>query len=231
MDINFSDLIIYEDEYFLVVNKPSGIPTQPDKSGDLSLEKMANVYYRKKMADRKYTVGLVHRLDRPVGGLIILSKDRKALVKFNEMMQKNEISKTYRAVCNGSSEEKNGRYIDYMKKLRTTSMSKIVGEDASGSKKAELIYECISTDETTEEILTLFEIELLTGRHHQIRVQMSHHNNPVWGDTKYNRVYKRRGYSNIALYSARLSFKHPITNKDIKLQLDLPAQFPFDLFK
>lgn len=231
MDTNFSDLIIYEDEYFVVVNKPSGLPTQPDKSGDLSLEKLANAYYRKELADRKYTVGLIHRLDRPVSGLLILSKDRRALVKFNEMMQKNEIEKTYRAVCNGKSLEVDGFYVDYLKKLKTTSMSKVVNESSSGSKKAELLYKCIKTDNSTEEELSLFEIKLLTGRHHQIRVQMSHHKTPIWGDTKYNRVYKRRGFSNIALYSAKLSFKHPISNKEVDLELDLPNQFPFELFK
>lgn len=231
MDIKFNDLIIYEDEYFVVVNKPSGMPSQDDKTGDLSLEKMASDYYKKEKANSKYTVGLVHRLDRPVSGLLILSKDRKALLKFNEMMQNNAIKKTYKAVCNGKSSQSEGRYIDYLKKLKTSNMSKVVNENSSSSKRAELIYKSLKTDESTEEVLTLFEIELLTGRHHQIRVQMSHHKNPIWGDTKYNRVYKRKGYSNIALYSAKLSFKHPITFKDIKLELDLPSQFPFDLFK
>ncbi|MGB3367525.1 MAG: RluA family pseudouridine synthase [Acidaminobacteraceae bacterium] len=231
MDINFSDLIVYEDEYFVVVNKPCGIPTQPDKTGDLSLEEIANTHYRKELANATYTVGLIHRLDRPVGGLLILSKDRRVLVKFNDMMQKNEIKKRYRAVCNGRSEELTGTYTDYMKKLKTTSMSKIVSKEVSGSKKAELLYKCIKTDTSTEEILSLFEIELITGRHHQIRVQMSHHKNPIWGDTKYNRVYKRKGYSCIALYSAKLSFKHPINNKLIDLELALPNQFPFELFR
>jgi len=231
MDINFSDLIIYEDEYFVVVNKPCGIPTQPDKTGDLSLEEIANTYYKKELADIEYTVGLIHRLDRPVGGLLILSKNRRALVKFNDMLQKSEIKKTYRAICNGESVYSEGKYTDYLKKLKTTSMSKIVSGSSSGSKKAELIYKCIKTDTSTEEVLSLFEIELITGRHHQIRVQMSHHKNPIWGDTKYNRVYRRKGYSNIALYSAKLSFKHPINNKEINLELDLPNQFPFELFR
>ena len=231
MDLNFNELIVYEDEYFLVVNKPSGVPTQGDKTGDLSIEEMANTYYRKKFSNDKYLVGLVHRLDRPVGGLLILSKDRRALIKFNEMMQKNQVKKRYMAVCNGSPEEVSGSYVDYMKKLKTTSMSKITSKEASSSKRAELIYKCIKTDTSTEEVLSLFEIELITGRHHQIRVQMSHHNIPIWGDTKYNRVYKRKGYSKIALYSAKLSFKHPINNKLIDLELELPNQFPFELCK
>lgn len=231
MDINFEDLIVYEDEYFVVVNKPSTIPTQPDKTHDMSLEKMANIYYRKKLANRKYTVGLVHRLDRPVSGLIILSKDKKALVKFNEMLQKNAIKKTYIAVCSGKFESELGTYVDYLKRLKTANMSKVVGEGSSGSKRAELNYKCIATKQLEDEVLSLVEIELLTGRHHQIRVQMAHHNNPIWGDTKYNRIYKRNGFSNIALYSARLSFKHPISNKEINLSLDLPEQFPFDIFK
>lgn len=231
MNVEFSKLVVYEDDFFVVVNKPKGVPSQADKTGDLSIEKSASEYYSREMKEKNYNIGLVHRLDRPVSGLLIISKDQRALVKFNDMMQKNEIKKTYKAVCNGNPKEVNGKYIDYLKKLKTTSMSKVVDENTSGGKKAELLYKCLMTDNSTNEILSLFEIELLTGRHHQIRVQMSHHGNPIWGDTKYNRVFKRSGYSDVALYSAKLSFRHPMTNKELIFEIELPNQFPFDLFK
>lgn len=228
--MEFKDMIVYEDSAIVVVNKPSSMPSQPDKTGDKSVEDMANQYYREKLNNKRFEIGLIHRLDRPVSGLMVLGKSKKATATLNEMIAKRSVIKLYKAVCSGIPKEDSVELVDYLKKLKTTSMSKVVSQNDSGGKKAVLRYEVLSSITHDGEDMSLLQVELETGRHHQIRVQLSNHGCPIWGDTKYNRVFKREGFSEIALYCYRLKFKHPTEKKEIDIELDLPERFPFTLF-
>lgn len=223
-------MIVYEDSAIVIVNKPSSIPSQPDKTGDTSVEDMANNYYREKLNNKRFEIGLIHRLDRPVSGLMVLGKSKKATSVLNDMMSKRQVTKLYKAVCSGKPKDDRMELVDYLKKLKTTSMSKVVSQNDSGGKKAVLRYEVLKSIVVEDETMSLLQVELETGRHHQIRVQLSNHGCPIWGDTKYNRIYKRNGFSEIALYCCRLKFKHPTENKDMDIQLELPKRFPFNQF-
>lgn len=228
--MDFKDMIVYEDSAIVIVNKPSSVPSQPDKTGDKSVEDMANQYYREKLNNKRFEIGLVHRLDRPVSGLMVLGKSKKATSELNGMIAKRTVTKIYKAVCSGKPEIENMELVNYLKKLKTTSMSKVVNSESAGGKKAVLRYEVLGSKTYEGEEMSLMQIELETGRHHQIRVQMANHGNPIWGDTKYNRIYKRQGFSEIALYCSRLKFKHPTEKKEIDIELEHPDRFPFTIF-
>ncbi|HZH93928.1 MAG TPA: RluA family pseudouridine synthase [Tissierellaceae bacterium] len=218
MDIN----IIFEDEDIVVVEKPPGMPCQRDKTGDLDLMTAL---------DRDY-LGLVHRLDRPVGGVMVYARKESSNTWLSKGIRDRAFHKEYLAVVIGRPSEEKGQMVDQLKKLRTVNMSKVVSEDVSGSKKAILEYRLLQSVETEEHgALSLVHIVLLTGRHHQIRVQLSNAGLPLWGDTKYNGAFtNRKDWTQVSLWSHRIKFRHPGGRKVSYHSLPEDA-YPWNLFE
>lgn len=214
--------IIFEDNHLLVVEKPVNIPVQEDSSKDKDLLNILKDYIKKR--DNKpgnVYLGLVHRLDRPVGGIMVFAKTSKCAKRVSEQIQNHAFKKTYYAVVMNKIEEKKGTYIDYL--LKDTKKN-IVSVDNRG-KKAILDYELVDYKEG----LSLVKINLKTGRSHQIRVQFSHHNHPLYGDHKYNRETKDN--VSVALFSKEITFSHPVTKDKLTFSLDLPNKYPWNIFR
>ena len=212
--------IIYEDNHLLVVEKPVNIPVQADKSGDEDLLTMLKKYLKEKYnKPGDAYLGLVHRLDRPVGGVMVFAKTSKAASRLSKQVQKHEMKKIYMAVIEGKVSE-SGTFIDKLKKDEQTNITR-VSEDG---KEAELSYNLIGFINN----LSLVRISLKTGRSHQIRVQFASRKIPLYGDQKYNPNAVK---DQIALFASRLEFKHPVTKEVMSFELPLPERYPFTLFK
>lgn len=214
--------IIYEDNHLLVVEKPINILVQADNTHDKDLlsilkddikaryQKPGNVY-----------LGLVHRLDRPVGGIMVFAKTSKAASRLSEQVRNHQLEKKYYAVIEGTLEKKEGTFIDYLKKDERKNKVFI---DQSG-KESILNYLVLDSKEN----YSLVNIDLKTGRSHQIRVQFSSRNHPLYGDQKYNKNSKIG--EQIALYAYELSFNHPITKEKMIFNKKPPRKFPWSLFQ
>ena len=213
--------VIYEDNHLLVVEKPINIPTQEDNSKDKDLLNMLKDYIKEKYnKPGNVYLGLVHRLDRPVGGVMVFAKTSKAASRLSEQVRKNEFNKIYNAVCIGNLNDQ-GRLED---KLLKDTKRNIVRVDGNG-KQAILNYKKLDQQNN----LTLTEIKLETGRSHQIRVQMSHNKTPLFGDQKYNKDSKVG--EQLALFAKKLEFYHPVTKELMSFELPLPDREPFIRFK
>lgn len=213
--------IIFEDKNILVVEKPPKVPCQSDKSSDQDLMSMLNRPY----------LGLIHRLDRPVGGVMVYAKNKKANSNLSTQVSQRKLYKEYMAVVCGKPKESRGELRNYLKKLRTINMSKVVDKNTMGAKEAILEYEVLETKDTDEGVLSLLKITLKTGRHHQIRVQLSNGGFPIWGDRKYNKIFvKKKTWTQIALWSYKIGFKHP-TKKTNSTFVSLPYdEYPWNIF-
>ncbi|WDV45354.1 RNA pseudouridine synthase [Clostridiaceae bacterium M8S5] len=225
--------VLYEDKYIIVVEKPPKVPSQSDKTKDKDMLSLIKEYLieKNKSSKEPYTA-IVHRLDRPVGGIMVFAKTKSACSHLNKQIQNKQIKKTYYCTVCGEIEQKEGTLKDYLKRLKTINMSKAVDESTKGAKEAILQYRVLNSINDEEHgKLSLVKVNLVTGRHHQIRVQLSHHGYPLWGDTKYNKKFtKKKTWSQIALFAGELSFKHPKTNKIVQFQLNRPQTMPFILF-
>lgn len=202
--------ILYENKYFIAVEKQSGIPSQPDKTGDEDLKTIVEKYCKKECF-------IINRIDRPVGGLVLFAKDSKTASILSDGITSGKTEKYYYAVVCGNIAE-SGYFEDYMIKDGRNNISSIADKNKKGAKKAVLEYNKIKTITDNDfEYLSLVEIKLLTGRHHQIRVQFSSRGYGLYGDTKYNKYfYKKHGYYSTALWSGRLKFQFNGENFDIK---------------
>ncbi|ROR23643.1 23S rRNA pseudouridine1911/1915/1917 synthase [Mobilisporobacter senegalensis] len=237
MNIN----ILYEDNEIIVCEKPPGMPAQSDKSSDFDMVNYLKNYIFEKGGNPPY-IGLIHRLDRPVGGIMVFAKTPHMAKTLSEQIRLKKITKKYLAVSTSdmSNELDNKKRLltDYIAKDGRTNLSKITSQTDKNGKKAELYYKVLDVikeeiDEDTK--LSLIEIELLTGRHHQIRLQMSAHGNPLWGDTKYNPAFSdvlnnTRKWTDIALFAYQLEFSHPKSKEKMKFEIR-PKAKPFINFK
>ena len=213
--------IIYEDNHLLVVEKPINIPTQEDSSKDKDLLTILKEYIKEKYnKPGNVYLGLVHRLDRPVGGVMVFAKTSKCASRLSNQIREGKLNKIYYAVVENPINDK-GTLVN---KLLKDTKHNIVKVDESG-KEAKLDYKKVSVKDN----LNLIEIKLYSGRSHQIRVQLSYNGNPLYGDQKYNKNAKVG--EQLALFSKRLEFYHPISNELLCFELDLPNRFPFSLFK
>lgn len=193
--------IIYEDKDFIVYNKPSGMLVQSDKSFEVDLVSMLLSYLVQK--GEKTNISVINRLDRPVSGLVLLAKNKEAAAKASKELSAGRIHKEYLAVVQGRFMEKKGEFIDYLQKDVKTNTSRVVSDKTKGAKKAVLEYEVLAEKEE----LSLVRIRLVTGRHHQIRVQFASRGHALYGDTKYNEKFREiKGWFQIALCSYRISF-------------------------
>jgi len=213
--------ILYEDNHLLVVEKRPNIPVQADDSNDEDLLTILKKYLKDKYnKPGNVYLGLIHRLDRPVGGVMVFAKTSKAASRLSEQVRTHKFEKIYYAVLEGNITPKKAILKDKLLKDSKTNITKV---DKNG-KDAELEYELIDTKNN----LSLVKINLKTGRSHQIRVQFSSRNYPLYGDQKYNRNAKK---AQIALYATELSFYHPVTKEKMTFKTKLPNVYPFDLFK
>ncbi len=213
--------IIYEDNHLLVVEKPINIPTQEDNTKDKDLLTILKEYIKEKYnKPGNVYLGLVHRLDRPVGGIMVFARTSKAASRLSEQVRNKTFKKTYNAVVIGNIE--NTRKLkDYLLKDEKRNIVKV---DEKG-KEAILNFKKLNFKDN----MSLVEINLETGRSHQIRVQMSHHGYPLFGDQKYNKTAKVG--EQIALFAKKIEFVHPTTNELLTFELDLPNRYPFTIFK
>lgn len=220
-DIN----ILYEDNHLLVVVKPFNIPTCPDESKDNNLLDILKDYIKVKYTKPgNVYLGLVHRLDRPVSGIMVFAKTSKAAERLTKQIKENKLNKTYYAIIEGDLKNKD-TLKDYLIKDGKTHNTYITSKDKG--KEAILNYEVIEKKDN----LNLIKIELITGRHHQIRVQFSSRGYPLYGDHRYNKNFINDKYSNIALIAKYLSFYHPITKELLKFEIDTPKNYPWNLFQ
>ena len=206
--------VIYEDNHIIVVEKPVNIPSQGDKTGDKDM-----LTYIKEYLKEKYNkpgnvyLGLVHRLDRPVGGVMVFAKTSKAASRLSQQVREKQFQKTYLVICNGKMEKRSGCLEDYLLKNEKTNMSKVVPEGTKNSKYAKLEYEVLKYDKELN--LSVLKILLHTGRHHQIRVQLSSRGHSIYGDQKYG----GRGHGKqITLWAYMLKIIHPVTKEEMEFK-------------
>ena len=213
--------IIYEDNHLLVVEKPVNIPVQSDDSKDNDLLTILKAYIKEKYnKPNNVYLGLVHRLDRPVGGIMVFAKTSKAAARLSKQIQQHEFKKTYLAICCTNKLKKQDTLTNYLLKDHKTNMVK---EDKKG-KIAILDYELLAVKND----LSLVKINLKTGRSHQIRVQFSLIDAPLYADQRYNKNAAKN--KQIALFASSISFKHPITNEESTFTLEKPDRYPFNIF-
>lgn len=226
MDIN----ILYEDKFVIVAEKPPKMPCQSDKTLDLDLLSILKEKISVEEKVQNPYIGLIHRLDRPVGGVILYSKTKPANSFLSKEIQERKIEKEYLAIVCGYPIDEEGRFVDQLFKIASKNMS--IVKEAHNSKEAILEYKLLETVDTEEfGPLSLLRVDLKTGRHHQIRVQLSHHNLALWGDTKYNEKFKnRREWSQIALWANNIKFKHPKHKKELYFESLPPKEYPWNLF-
>ena len=203
--------IVYEDNHILILNKLPSEIVQGDKTGDLPLsEKIKNYIKQRDLKPGNVFCGVIHRLDRPVSGLIIFAKTSKALSRFNELFREKTISKSYLAVVKNKPSKEKDTLVHYLIKNEKTNMSKAFNKPNKHTTRAELEYEVISSSDNYH----LLKIKLLTGRHHQIRCQLSAIGSPIKGDLKYGFDRTNEG-GFIHLHSYLLQFTHPIKQEEI----------------
>lgn len=213
--------ILYEDKDILVAEKPAGIESQSAKSfePDMVSEVKKHIHSLSPGLKEPY-VGVIHRLDKPVGGMMVYAKTKSAAESLSRQVSGHQMEKTYLAAVCGKPVENFGTYVDYLWKDGKNNCSKIVDKGIKDAKRAELSYRVLDTVLKDGEEYSLLEIRLETGRHHQIRVQMAGHGTPLLGDRKYNPDFKKAGQGeNVALFACSLSFVHPVTKKKMTYRL------------
>ena len=207
--------IIFEDEWLIAINKPIGISTQQDKSDDISLDQYVKQYLKSKNEDE--FCGLVHRIDKPVSGLVVFAKTEEALIALNDAFKYREVEKHYLAAVKNLPNPTEGILKHWIVKNTSLNKSFANTESTLNSKEAILEYKVVANSDQFQ----LLKIKLLTGRHHQIRAQLSAIKNPIRGDNKYG--YKRSNSNGgINLHSFSLKIKHPILKHELYLEAPLP---------
>lgn len=211
--------VIYEDNHIIVIEKKPNIPSQGDKTGDVDMLTIVKQYIKEKYSKKgEVYLGLVHRLDRPVGGVMVFAKTSKAASRLSEEVRSKVFKKQYLTIVDGRFEKGNGELEDYLLKNEKNNLSKVVKEGTKNAKLAKLDYEELTYNEETN--LSLLKINLHTGRHHQIRVQLSSRGHSIYGDQKYG--IRGRG-KQIALWAYKLTIIHPVTKEEMTFE-DLPAK-------
>ena len=206
--------VIYEDNQIIVVEKIPNIPSQQDKTGDTDMLSLVKEYIKEKYnKPGEAYIGLVHRLDRPVGGVMVFARNSKSAARLSEQVRNKTLQKTYVAVVDGKFENKKGILEDYLYKDERNNISKVVNPDKKNAKLAKLEYEVIGYDEKRD--LSTVKIKLYTGRHHQIRVQFANCGHSLYGDQKYGIRGKGK---QIRLWAYELSFEHPVKKEIIKFK-------------
>ena len=209
--------VIYEDNQIIVVEKKPNIPSQSDKTGDIDMLTIVKEYIKEKYNKLgNVYLGLVHRLDRPVGGIMIFARTSKSASRLSNQVREKIFKKEYLAVVDGKPVPEKGTLEDYLYKDERNNISKVVKKEKKNAKLAKLDYELVKYNEMKN--LSLLKINLHTGRHHQIRVQLSNFGHSIYGDQKYG---KRGKGKQIALWAYKLTIEHPITKEKMEF-VDYP---------
>lgn len=248
--------ILYEDKDILVCVKPAGVASQTKMSGQQDMVSLLR-NYRHEQGEEPY-IGLVHRLDQPVEGILVFGKHAQSTAALNRQLVKGNFSKVYLAVTEGNMPQQEGKLLDYLKKDGRRNLSAIAEKGDPQAKWAELLYRVLETDGSCCPVRNLVRVQLLTGRHHQIRVQMANIGTPLAGDTKYGRglqaeyggslyagqnrmrpaEYTEHGVQGqqnngtgcgLGLCACELEFVHPVKNQAMKYELT-PSQMVFQRF-
>ena len=215
--------VIYEDNHIIVVVKPQNVPSQSDESKDEDMLSLVKAYIKEKYnKPGEAFVGLVHRLDRPTGGIMVFARTSKAANRLSEQIKNGEFVKTYYCVTEGIPKELDGHIVNYLKKV--DNIVKIVPMSETGAKRAETIYNVLQTNGKN----ALIKVNILTGRSHQIRVQMANLNAPIYGDGKYGKVNKLTNH--LALWAEEISFKHPTKDETLYFKVYPPEEKPWTEF-
>lgn len=218
--------ILFEDNHIIVVQKPQNVLSQGDETGDQDMLGMVKNYIKEKyQKPGNVYVGLVHRLDRPTGGVMVFAKTSKAATRLAEQIQNGEFKKEYLCVVCGHPRMKSDKLINYLEKDPKTNNVRIVPQSQMNAKRAELDY--VVQDEKDE--LSLVKVHLATGRSHQIRVQMASIKCPIFGDYRYGKGEIGQGY-NLALWAVKLSFLHPVTKERMTFKSLPPLATPWKFF-
>ena len=221
--------ILYEDNHLLVVQKPCNMPTQGDASGDLDL-----LSYCKQDLKKRYNkpgeayLGLVHRLDRPVGGVVCLAKTSKAAKRLSDQLRTRQMHREYLAIVHGEPRQARATLENYLLKDSKKNQVRVVPSYAEWAKYASLGYELAAAKR--KQGLSMLRVQLNTGRAHQIRVQLSAAGYPIWGDQKYGSDTSAVGQQ-IALWAHKLTLLHPTTKAQMKFVCPVPQSEPWPLFE
>jgi Pseudouridylate synthases, 23S RNA-specific len=254
--------IVYEDEYLIACIKPYGVPSQLDKTYGVDMITLVKEYLYEKACEAAAEAGqssedveepyvaVINRLDRPVAGIILFAKDETTAAKLSDMVHDRKIAKFYQVVVRGFMNDEEGTLKSYLLHDKKSNVTKVVPEGTKGAKYAELRYEVLDELDTDEGPISYLLVELVTGRHHQIRCQMAAEGAPIWGDTKYgvvkehprpvkgangkkgagnkNKGAKNKEKNEIGLYSTKMIFVHPITGEEVFLHRE-PEGMAFDI--
>ena len=217
--MQISHQILYKNNQLIAFNKPPAIAVQPDKTGDKALIDLAEIYCKSRLQ-------LIHRIDRPASGVVLFGKTKKAVVSLNEQFQKRKVEKIYLAVVGQKPESPQGELIHHLVKNGRKNQSVIVSKPTSSSKEAILIYNHVGSIERYH----LLKVQLVTGRHHQIRAQLGVIGCPIKGDVKYGFRRGNRDRS-IHLHCWKMRFRHPVSGEMIELTAPLPEDPVWEAFK
>jgi len=225
--VKLANRILYEDNHLLIVNKLPSEIVQGDKTGDKTLLDDVKAYIKVKYnKPGAVYAGLIHRLDRPTSGIVMFAKTSKALSRMNKLFQDKEVRKTYWAVVSNDLKVESGLLENYLLKTEKNNKSRVTKPEQKGAKKATLSYQLIAKSKS----YYLLEVKPKTGRHHQIRVQLSYIGNPIKGDVKYG--YKRANENrSIHLHARSIQFIHPIKKEEINITAQPPADVVWDALK
>lgn len=210
--------VVYEDNHIIIVSKRSGEIVQGDKTGDRTLADDVKAYIKEKYAKPgNVFLGVAHRLDRPVWGLVVFAKTSKALTRLNEMFRNGDVRKTYWTICQNQPEAPETTLIHWLTRNEKQNKSYAYDHEVPGAKKAVLHYKVIGRSER----YTLVEVELMTGRHHQIRCQLAKIGCPIKGDLKYG-ARRSNPDGSISLLARKVEFIHPVSKEPISIVSPIP---------
>jgi 23S rRNA pseudouridine1911/1915/1917 synthase len=217
--MNYQDLeILYEDNHIIAINKPSGMMVQSDKAGNKGMDDIVKEYLRVKYNKKgEAFLGVAHRIDRPVSGVVLFAKRSKPLKRINEMFRNREIKKTYWAVVANKPDNVSGHLVHWLKKNEQKNISTAHDHEVKGSSKCELDYKWLQSIDNYH----LLEINPHTGRHHQIRVQLSKMGWPIKGDVKYG-AKRSNTDGSIHLLARKIEFLHPATQQNMEIEAPVP---------
>ncbi|MCL2859895.1 MAG: RluA family pseudouridine synthase [Oscillospiraceae bacterium] len=211
--------VLFEDNHIIVVEKPVNIPSQADKTNDVDMLSIVKQYIKGKYnKPGEVYCALIHRLDRPVGGVMIFAKTSKAAARLSEQVRNKSFIKKYLVIVDGKMEKESAILEDYLLKNERTNTSKVVPEGTKNAKYASLEYETLQYNQETD--LSVLKVKLNTGRHHQIRVQLANIGHSIYGDQKYG---KRGAGKQITLWAYELTIIHPISRESMTFTV-LPKQ-------
>lgn len=220
-------IVVYEDNHIIVVNKTASEIVQGDKTGDVPLSELVKQYLKEKYSKPgNVFLGVTHRLDRPVSGLVVFAKTGKALTRLNEMFRKGEVKKTYWAIVKQAPKEEEGELVNFLVRNEKQNKSYAYDREVPNSKKAILHYRLIGKSQN----YSLLEVDLKTGRHHQIRCQLAKMGCPIKGDLKYG-FPRSNPDGSICLHARRVRFVHPVSKELIDLVAPVPDGNLWSCFK